>query len=224
MPATPTRKYTRLDADSWKALLGLYATGVNTVEELAARYDVSTSAIMQRARLAGITRRASFRASVGTATAGIAAAASGATSLAPIADKATAEERITATNDAAYLGALAIQRMLDASIAAFTMPTSSVEAAALIRALDQAAAVQERVNKIRRTVLRLDRENMNSDVILPELPIREMTAEEYLALRAEQAREDQAHSVASLDRDLGALTTGELIELDDRVAEGCDDD
>ena len=61
--------------------------------------------------------------------------------------------------------------MLDASLAAMTMPTSPNEVAASVRMLDQTAAVAERINKVRRTVLRMDRENQNSHVILPELPI-----------------------------------------------------
>lgn len=211
-----TRSYMRLNPDDWKALLGLYQTGVNTCEDLAARYGVSTSAIMTRARSAGVTRRSSFKA----ASYGIAAAASALTKLPPLIDDSTIEGRIRATTEAAYIGSLSIQRMLDASIAAFTVPTTSNEGAATIRALDQAASVLDRLHKTRRVALRMDTVNSNADTILPELPIRQMSNREHEALRAEQAREDQDTGTTT-GVDASANLDVKLAE-DDRLAEGCD--
>ena len=174
---------------------------------------MSTSSITAKARAAGIIRLAKFSATAGIAT------ALGATATLPILVAATSggtshDERTRATNDVAYLGALAIQRVLDAAVAAFTMPTSAGEAAATLRALEQAASVQERINKVRRTVLRLDRENSNSDAVLPELPIRTMADAEIAALQAEQAAFDGLSVADQRDR---------LDQLDRDAQDGADD-
>ncbi len=233
MTATSSRKYTVLGADDWKCIIELYQTGVNTLSELSARFDVSIRAIQNRARSAGATRRAAFKpAALSAAKAGVAAlspfvaAAPSGKRLTPEQRTVIHEDRIEATNEAAYMGALNLQRLLNMAMAAMPTPTTAAEGAALIRAIDQAAVAQERINKIRRTVLRLDQENQFSDVILPELPIREMSAAEYEALRADQAREDRAHGIAALDRDLDTFVTDEMLTHppDDRVAEGCEDD
>ena len=54
-----TRRYTRLTPDEWSCLLNLYSTGVDTIPELAERYEVSTSSITAKARAAGIIPTAS---------------------------------------------------------------------------------------------------------------------------------------------------------------------
>ena len=219
------RQYTRLSRDEWKALLGLYQTGINTVEELAQRYKVSTSSIAQRARSAGIVRRAQFSGSAGIATATTATAALAL----PVADDGTTEQRIRLTNDTAFLTSLQIQRILEASIAALTVPSNPVEAAATVRALEQASAVLDKLNRVRRCVLRLDKGgNENADAILPELPIRDMTTEEVRALRAQQEREDAEFSTGKgmshgSDGTLAPLLV-ELEKDDDRIAEGCEDE
>ena len=222
--ATMPRQYTRLSHDEWKALLGLYQTGINTVEELAERYKVSSSSIAQKARAAGVVRQARF-----TAAAGIASATSALATLAlPAIDHTSTQDRIKASNDAAYSGCLMIQRVLEASIAALAIPATPTDAAVTIRSLEQAAAVQERVNKVRRVVLRMDKENGNADAILPELPIRDMTTAEVRARRAEQERQDREVGIGRSGLDVGdedsAPLPVEVEKEDDRIAEGCEDE
>ncbi|NPD68712.1 hypothetical protein HN018_13125 [Lichenicola cladoniae] len=185
------RRYTKLTKDEWSCIIDRYASGVTTIPELSARYSVSTSSIAQKVRAAGKVRTASFKPGAGIAAAAAAVAGIKLAPEPPIgAGKPTTAEteaRIIATNAAALSGALMIQRMLQASLAVMTLPTTPHDVAATVRMLDQAATVAERVNKIRRTVLRMDRENSQSDAILPELPIRDMTTLETKSLRLEQA-------------------------------------
>lgn len=163
-----------------------------------------------------------------SATAGIAAASGAALALSAsdaLSDPGTTEGRIKATIDAAYLGSLAIQRLLEASIAAFTVPTNPTEAAATIRALEQAAATQHKVDAIRRRLLRLEKENQNADVILPVLPIRQMTNAEVEALRLEQRQFDD-RPLFDMNASSGSQVDDaplDLDEVDDRLAEGCDE-
>lgn len=219
------RRYTRLSKDEWDCLIDLYKTGVSTIPDLAVRYGVSTSSITQRVRSAGVKRLASF-----SPTTGIAAAASAIAGITlelppPIGTgKPTTEDterRVIETNNAALHGAMMIQKLLEVSLAAMVMPTNPVEIAATVRMLDQAAAVQERVNKVRRVVLRMDGFNQNADVVLPELPIRDMTSAEYKQIRLEQEKYD------GLPTGIDAFDAQDLEdepEPDDVVEDGDDDE
>ena len=67
-------RYTRLTPDGWSCLLDLYSTGINTIPELAERYEMSTSSITSKARAVGITRTAFFKLGAGIAAAASAVA------------------------------------------------------------------------------------------------------------------------------------------------------
>jgi hypothetical protein len=126
----------------------------------------------------------------------------------------TAEDRIRATNDDVYADALAIQFLIRLAVAALPQPTNAQEAAATVRAADMAVTALDRCNRIRRTVLRLDKENHDADVVLPNLPITEMTDLETAAMRADQARDD---------RELGITTPAGYGEEEDGMPIDDDD-
>ena len=224
-----TRRYTRLTPDEWNCLIDLYATGVATIPALADRYSVSTSSITQKVRAAGKTRTVSFGAGIATATSAVSAIAG--IKLDPIAPignrKPTTEEteaRVIATNAAALHGAMMGEQLVYIAFAALAAspPTTLNDVSALSRVLEKLTAAHERAINIRRKALRMDRENSNSDAILPELPIRTMTDAEVRAIRVEQAIQDGnpiADQIDPLDQ-LDQVQDVEATTEDDDHVEG----
>ena len=198
MPTSEKRRYTKLSVDEWNTITETYQSGISTLQEIADKYNVSIGAILSQAKARGIARRGAFpagaaiKALAGGASASVAAALIPPTphaSCKPTA--ASQEERIRATNDDGYNDAVAIQRLLRLAIAALPAPTTQQEAAATIRAADMAVTALDRANRVRRAILRLDRDNVDADIVLPELPITEMTDAEVTQMREAQEREDR---------------------------------
>ena len=192
MKTAGKRQYTKLSSSDWDALIRIYSCGGATLFELSATHGVSVSAIMSHARARGATRRGTLPpAAAVRAVSSTAKTASGITTGIVPRSLATTEDKIRETNEAAYADATAIQNLLRIALAALPAPASPAELSAVVRCADQAANTLDRCNKIRRQVLRMDRENNAADAMLPELPIIEMTQLETEAMRAQQAREDR---------------------------------
>ena len=192
MLSKPKRKYTKLSKAEFDSIVAIYSCGGSTLLELSEKYGVSVGTLMNQAKARGATRRASFPAMTAPTTPStVSKTVASATAHTAPRSLATTAERIAETNDSAYLDAAAIQGALRAALAALPIPTTPAELAATIRSMDQAATALDRCNKIRRLVLRLDRENFGADVVLPDLPIIEMTQLEVYEMRAAQESEDR---------------------------------
>ena len=196
MVTRPKRPYRKLCASDYDSICSIYETGSSTLKEISQKYGISIGSILNQAKARGVSRRGTFPA---TTTLASASKASAALVIPSTTASATAAEKIRATNDDAYNDAVAIQHLIRASIGALQCPTTAQEAAATVRAADLAVTALDRCNRIRRAVLRLDKENHQADLVLPDLPIYEMTNLECEAMRAEQEAEDRQHGIGGAD-------------------------
>lgn len=199
------RRYVRLSSEQWAEARAAWVTGGVTAEELARRYGCSLRAIQ--------LHMLQHKAEKGSALAKHAAAVEARVLAEALPSNDDLATRIRETREATYANATAIQQLVMNNVQLAQDPTTALGAVAALRALDLAAAALGRTQRVRWLALGLDKALPASDE-LPELLIREMSAEEVIAIRDQQHRDD------------AELNTGQSLAEDDddnRIEEGDDD-
>lgn len=197
------RRYTRLTPEQWAEARAAWVTGGVTAKELAQRYGCSLRAVQ--------LHMAQHQAEKGSAMAARAAAVEARI----LADALPSEDdmaaRIRQAREGTYADATAIQQLVMRNVQLAQDPTTALGAVAALRALDLAAAALGRTQRVRWLALGLDKAPPVTGE-LPELVIREISAEEVAAIRDQQRKEDEERGVqlASDDGpDGGVVAEGE---------------
>ncbi|CAO3459740.1 hypothetical protein [Azospirillum argentinense] len=179
----------RLSESEWAAASELYELGDTTLEELSAKFGVSTVALSKGLRRRGVKKGAKA-GEVAKAVAAATAAAATAAKVEEVLDAAAQRKRrIDETKKDHYTWSTMIGRLTMAELAraqAAKEPFSSV--AANIKALRHAHATITQVREERYSIL--DAAGEVDEKELPELPIRELTDLEIEELRSRDPEDD----------------------------------
>ena len=179
--ATGKRRYKRLTAEEWAKARAAWATGAITADELARSCGCSVRAIQ--------LHMAKHEVAKGSAAAALASAAEARLLADALPSEADLATRIRQTREGIYIDASTIQELVMSNVRLAQDPTTALGAVAALRALDLAATAIGRTQRLRWAALGLDRDSPVSDE-LPELVIRELTADELTELRERHSRED----------------------------------
>jgi hypothetical protein len=165
----------------------LWETGLYTAIEVADLFGCSRRGVQAVMERLGAVKGANPPPAAEVPSTGLYAAPGGLAAAPAATSITTQEERVHAAREAAWhhAGELEAMAMAAARAVAAQAPGSSS-----MRALDLAASVLGRVRALRWASLGLDGKLPPELEELPELVIREMTAEEVAAIRARQAAED----------------------------------
>ncbi|MGK7864560.1 hypothetical protein [Falsiroseomonas sp. E2-1-a4] len=204
--ASPKRSYARLTPEQWGEARAAWATGAVTAEELARHYGCSLRSVQ--------LHMAQHRVEKGSAAAALTATVEARVLAEALPGEDDLATRIRQTRDGTYADAEVIQRLVMRNVQLAQDPATGFAAVAALRALDLAAAALGRTQRVRWLALGLDKA-LPAGGELPELVIREMTAEETAAIRDQQLRED-----AEAD---ATQPAAEGEDDDDVVIEGEDD-
>lgn len=177
----PRRRYAKLSPEQWASIRATYATGGVTALELARHHGCSLRSVQLHLAKGEVRKGSAAAARASAVEARVLAEA-----LPSEDDLAT---RIRRTRDGTYTDAELIQELVLANVRLAQNPTTALAAVGALRALDLAASALGRTQRVRWLALGLDKA-MPTSGELPELVIREMTAEETAAIRDQQLRED----------------------------------
>lgn len=205
----PPRRYRRLLPAQEAEMRALWEAGATTADELAARFGMSRRGVQAALSRLGAKKGAAASVVVTAVHRRVLAEA-----LPMHADLTTRirQTKDTAFQNAARLEALAMQAAEEAM--------AEIGGIGALRALDLAASVLGRVRNVKWAALGLDGRSPPETGDLPELVIREMTADEIGTIRRRQDAEDQALALGPSD-DLDRQAADEPAE--DVITEGDDD-
>ncbi len=207
--ATARRPYRKLLPAQEVELVQLWEAGGHTAEDLAILFGLSRRGIQAAVSRLGAKRR---RRPAGAAP-GAVAEIRARVCAAPLPVAADQADRTVALLDAAFANASHLE--------ALTMATVDDAAAAggiaALRALDIAASALARITTIKRQAAGLGASNPITIGDLPELTVRELTAEEIAAIRDQQVAEDNA-AMSSTDDDDNVVAEGDDDASDRRAA------
>lgn len=189
------RRKRRLTSAQWLEIIALAKTGLPT-SEICERFSISKTAFYS-----GLERRGYSRATLKKNQQQYSAEK----------DRQELIENIRATRRDSFKRVEAMERMAVSTIAKASQngqPLSSV--AGDIKVIERVMNIVTRGTNAKWKILGLDRENANADETMPELIVRELTAEEIMHIREEQRRGSNdvtEEEMRMLEQDIDSPTT-----------------
>lgn len=176
------RKYKKLSPADWASIEALYSSGGTTLAELSDEYGVSVRSIQLHLAKDGLKK--------GEAEAAVKEAAKARIVARAMPQAEALADRIRLARDTALADAEELQNFIRETLAEVRSGGTLLSVPARMRLADQAAHSLDRVHRLQRTILGMDKEAQAWEVELPELPIRVLTDEEVREIRAKQEAED----------------------------------